>query len=95
MDGPQETTNLRASQLKAALDYLGERQWRMAEVQCRVVLAVNPADIEGILILGLAIAADLVNRNGGAIALAPREPDDFYCGARFQITLPAPRGRSA
>ncbi len=41
--------------------------------------------------LGLAIAADLTDRNGGTIALAPRQPDDFYCGARFQITLPTPR----
>jgi signal transduction histidine kinase len=40
--------------------------------------------------LGLAIAADLTDRNGGSIALAPRQPDDFYCGARFQITLPTP-----
>jgi signal transduction histidine kinase len=39
--------------------------------------------------LGLAIAADLVARNGGSIALAPSQPDDFYCGARFLITLPA------
>ena len=39
--------------------------------------------------LGLAIAADLVVRNGGSIALAPSQPDDFYCGARFLITLPA------
>ena len=43
--------------------------------------------------LGLAIAADLIDRNGGTIALAPRKPDDFYCGARFLITLPAPRER--
>jgi signal transduction histidine kinase len=41
--------------------------------------------------LGLAIAADLIDRNGGTIALAPREPDDLYCGARFQIKLPLPR----
>jgi signal transduction histidine kinase len=40
--------------------------------------------------LGLAIVADLTDRNGGSIALAPPRPDDFYCGARFQITLPAP-----
>jgi hypothetical protein len=36
----------------------------------------------------LAIAADLVTRNGGAIALAPAKADDFYCGARFLIKLP-------
>ena len=41
--------------------------------------------------LGLAIAGDLVARNGGSIRLAPAEPEDFYCGARFLITLPAPR----
>ncbi len=40
--------------------------------------------------LGLAIAADLVSRNGGAIALAPARADDFYCGARFLIKLPTP-----
>ena len=38
--------------------------------------------------LGLAIAADLVTRNGGAITLAPVKADDFYCGARFLIKLP-------
>jgi signal transduction histidine kinase len=38
--------------------------------------------------LGLAIAADLVTRNGGAITLAPSKADDFYCGARFLIKLP-------
>jgi signal transduction histidine kinase len=38
--------------------------------------------------LGLSIAADLVARNGGAIELAPAKADDFYCGARFLITLP-------
>ncbi len=40
--------------------------------------------------LGLAIAADLVARNGGAITLAPARADDFYCGARFLIRLPTP-----
>ena len=40
--------------------------------------------------LGLAIANDLVHRNGGSIRLAPAEPGDFYCGARFLITLPTP-----
>ena len=42
--------------------------------------------------LGLAIAADLVTRNGGAIALAPAKADDFYCGARFLIKLPTAEG---
>ena len=40
--------------------------------------------------LGLSIAADLVARNGGSIELAPAKADDFYCGARFLITLPTP-----
>jgi len=43
--------------------------------------------------LGLAIASDLVQRNGGTIRLAPGEPDHFYCGARFLITLPTPQTR--
>jgi signal transduction histidine kinase len=42
--------------------------------------------------LGLAIAADLVARNGGAITLAPSKADDFYCGARFLIKLPTAEG---
>jgi signal transduction histidine kinase len=44
--------------------------------------------------LGLAIAADLVARNGGSIALAPSQPEDFYRGARFLITLPTPESAS-
>ena len=44
--------------------------------------------------LGLAIAADLVTRNGGAITLAPTKADDFYCGARFLIKLPTAEGAS-
>jgi signal transduction histidine kinase len=43
--------------------------------------------------LGLAIAADLVTRNGGAITLAPAKADDFYCGARFLIKLPTAEGQ--
>ena len=42
--------------------------------------------------LGLSIAADLVARNGGAIELAPAKADDFFCGARFLITLPTGAG---
>ena len=45
--------------------------------------------------LGLAIAADLVDRNGGAIALASSRPDEFYCGARFEMTLPLARKKAA
>jgi signal transduction histidine kinase len=41
--------------------------------------------------LGLAIAAELIDRNGGTIVLAPSRPDDFYSGARFEITLPLAR----
>jgi signal transduction histidine kinase len=44
--------------------------------------------------LGLAIAADLVSRNGGAITLAPVKADDFYCGARFLIKLPTAESAS-
>jgi signal transduction histidine kinase len=44
--------------------------------------------------LGLAIAQDLVTRNGGAITLAPAKADDFYCGARFLIKLPTAEGAS-
>jgi signal transduction histidine kinase len=42
--------------------------------------------------LGLAIAADLVTRNGGGITLAPAKAEDFYCGARFLIKLPTAEG---
>jgi signal transduction histidine kinase len=44
--------------------------------------------------LGLAIAADLIARNGGSIGLAESKSDDFYCGARFLITLPTPHEES-
>ena len=47
----------------------------------------------------LTFDADLVARNGGSISLAEAKSDDFYCGARFLITLPTPdpatrRGRA-
>ena len=57
MDSPDQTPDFRATQLQIAIDHLEARRWRMAEVQCRILLAVNPADVEGMLILGLAIAA--------------------------------------
>jgi tetratricopeptide (TPR) repeat protein len=52
-----ETPDFRLRQLKVAIDHLEARRWRMAEVESRILLAVNPADVEGTLILGLAIAA--------------------------------------
>src|SRR5665811_1227961 len=57
MDSPDGMPNLRARQLKAAIEHLEARSGRMAEVQCRVLLADDPTDVEGMLILGLAIAA--------------------------------------
>jgi signal transduction histidine kinase len=45
--------------------------------------------------LGLAIAAELVDRNGGAITLASSQPDDFYSGARFHVTLPLAQKKAA
>src|ERR1700683_5417987 len=57
MDGPDDPRHFRAQQLQTAIDHLGVRSWRMAEVQCRILLAVDPTDVEGMLILGLAIAA--------------------------------------
>jgi Flp pilus assembly protein TadD len=47
----------RIQQLKTAIDHLEARRWRLAEVQTRVLLAVDPNDVEATLILGLAIAA--------------------------------------
>ena len=62
MDAPDRTARIgmpdtRTWQLKVAIDHLEARRWRMAEVQGRVLLAVDPADVEAMLILGLAIAA--------------------------------------
>ncbi len=57
MDSPDDPSHFRAQQLQTAIEHLGERSWRMAEVQCRILLAVDPTDIEAMLILGLAIAA--------------------------------------
>ena len=66
MDNPDETPHFRAQHLQTAIEHLGARRWRLAEVQCRILLAVDPTDIEGMLILGLAIAA-----SGEAARAAP------------------------
>jgi Flp pilus assembly protein TadD len=66
MDGPDETPQLRTRQLKAAIDHLGARRWRLAEVQCRLRLAEQPGDLDALLILALAIAA-----SGEAARAAP------------------------
>lgn len=66
MDRPDGAPTIRARQLKAAMDHLEARRWRLAEVQCRVLLAVDPADVEATLVLGLSIAA-----SGEATRAAP------------------------
>ena len=47
----------RVLQLKTAIDHLEARRWRMAEVQCRIILATRSNDIEAMLVMGLSIAA--------------------------------------
>jgi hypothetical protein len=56
----------RVLQLKAAIDHLEARRWRMAEVQCRIILATKPGDIETTLVMALSIAA-----SGEATRAAP------------------------
>jgi Flp pilus assembly protein TadD len=66
MDVPDESCHLRARQLKAAIEHLEARSWRLAEVQCRILLAIDTSDVEALLILGLAVAA-----SGEAARAAP------------------------
>jgi len=66
MDGPDETIPLRVRQLKAAIEHLEARRWRLAEVQCKILLAANTSDMEALLIMALAIAA-----SGEAARAAP------------------------
>ena len=60
------------------------------EHSARIFEPFHVSTREGGAGLGLAIAADLVARNGGSISLTESKSDDFYCGARFLITLPTP-----
>jgi Flp pilus assembly protein TadD len=66
MDGPDKIEDLRGRQLKAAMEHLEARRWRLAEVQCKILLAVDTSDVEALLLLGLAIAA-----SGEAARAAP------------------------
>jgi Tfp pilus assembly protein PilF len=66
MVSPDDGSQHRSVQLKAAIEHLETRRWRLAEVQCRVLLAVDPNDVDAMLILGLAIAA-----SGEAARAAP------------------------
>ncbi len=58
--------HLKLRHMKIANDHLDAGSWRMAEIQCRTLLADHPADIEATMILGLAIAA-----SGEAARAAP------------------------
>jgi Flp pilus assembly protein TadD len=66
MDSPDEIVPLRVRQLRAAMEHLEARRWRLAEVQCKMLLAVNTADMDALLILALSIAA-----SGEAARAAP------------------------
>jgi Flp pilus assembly protein TadD len=66
MDGPDDQAQHRIRQLKSAIDHLGARRWRLAEVQSRVLLAADRNDVEALLVLGLAVAA-----SGEAARAAP------------------------
>ena len=61
MGGPD-----RVRRLKTALEHLEARRWRLAEVEGRVLIAMDPNDIEAMLIIGLAISA-----SGEAARAAP------------------------
>src|SRR3954466_12656111 len=65
MDDPDGRA-LRVRQLKAAIEHLEARRWRMAEVQCRILLNVDTRDVDALLILGLSVAA-----SGEAARAAP------------------------
>jgi Flp pilus assembly protein TadD len=66
MDSPDEIVPLRVRQLQAAMEHLEARRWRLAEVQCKMLLAVNTGDMDALLILALSIAA-----SGEAARAAP------------------------
>ena len=66
MDSPDETVPLRVRQLQAAMEHLEARRWRLAEVQCKMLLATDTGDMDALLILALSIAA-----SGEAARAAP------------------------
>ena len=63
MDGAPQ---YKVRQLTAAMEHLEARRWRLAEVQCRVLLTIDRNDVEAMLILGLSVAA-----SGEAARAAP------------------------
>ena len=66
MDRRDTTPQNRAQHMQIAIEHLEGRRWRLAEVQCRILLAIEPGDVEAMLILGLSIAA-----SGEAARAAP------------------------
>jgi len=66
MDSPDETVPLRVRQLQAAMEHLEARRWRLAEVQCKMLLAADTTDLDALLIMALSIAA-----SGEAARAAP------------------------
>ncbi len=66
MDRRDEAPNNRERHLASALAHLETRSWRLAEAQCRILLAIDSNDVEGMLLLGLSIAA-----SGEAARAAP------------------------
>src|ERR1700722_19646664 len=66
MVSPDDAAQKRTRQLRAGMEYLESRRWRLAEMQSRTLIAADPHDIEALLILGLAIAG-----SGEATRAAP------------------------
>ena len=86
MEGPDRVT-----QLKTAIDHLETRQWRLAEVQCRILLAVDPADVEAMLILGLAIAASGEASRAAPVLERVRRARPEHAGPCHDLSTMQPR----
>ena len=66
MDRRDTTPQNRAQHMQIAIEHLEGRRWRLAEVQCRILMTIEPGDVEAMLVLGLSIAA-----SGEAARAAP------------------------